>query len=95
MCGQIERMSPYISHFVYQFIAIFKKANNKRKRKTNAYNPTAQQKREPYEPCQGAGPDFVPSIRKGGPSSWTTSFQWDSDRDCRAEGTVLSSPFPP
>lgn len=76
-------------------IAIFKKANNKRKRQTNAGNPAAKQNRVPYEPRQGAGPDFGPSIHEGGPSSWTTSSQWDSDRDCRAEGTELSSPFPP
>ena len=76
-------------------IAIFKKANNKRKRQTNAGNPAAKQNRVPYEPRQGAGPDFGPSIHKGGPSSWTTSSQWDSDRDCRAEGTVPSFPFPP
>ena len=76
-------------------IATFKKANNKQKRQTNAGNPTAKQNRVPYEPRQGAGPDFGPSIHEGGPSSWTTSSQWDSDRDCRAEGTELSSPFPP
>ncbi len=76
-------------------IAIFKKTNNKRKRQTNAGNPAAKQNRVPYEPRQGAGPDFGPSIHEGGPSSWTTSSQWDSDRDCRAEGTELSSPFPP
>ena len=76
-------------------IALFKKTNNKRKRQSNAGNPTAKQKRGPCEPRQGAGPDFGLSIHEGGPSSWTTSFQWDSDRDCRAEDTVLSSPFPP
>ena len=79
----------------YESIAIFKKTDNKQKRQTNAGNPTAKQNRVPYEPRQGAGPDFGPSIHEGGPSSWTTSSQWDSDRDCRAEGTVLSSPFPP
>ena len=76
-------------------IATFKKANNKQKRQTNAGNPSAKQNRVPYEPRQGAGPDFGSSIHEGGPSSWTTSSQWDSDRDCRAEGTELSSPFPP
>ena len=76
-------------------IAIFKKANNKQKRQTNAGNPAAKQNRVPCEPRQGAGPDFGLSIHEGGPSSWTTSSQWDSDRDCRAEGTELSSPFPP
>ena len=76
-------------------IAIFKKANNKRKRQTNAGNPAVKQNQVPYEPRQGASPDFGPSIHEGGPSSWTTSSQWDSDRDCRAEGTVLSFPFPP
>ena len=76
-------------------IAIFKKANNKRKRQTNAGNPAVKQNQVPYEPRQGASPDFGPSIHEGGPSSWTTSSQWDSDRDCRAEGTELSSPFPP
>lgn len=79
----------------YESIAIFKKTDNKQKRQTNAGNPTAKQNRVPYEPRQGAGPDFGPSIHEGGPSSWTTSSQWDSDRDCRAEGTELSSPFPP
>ena len=77
------------------FIAIFKKANNKRKRQTNAGNPAVKQNQVPYEPRQGASPDFGPSIHEGGPSSWTTSSQWDSDRDCRVEGTVLSFPFPP
>ena len=76
-------------------IAIFKKANNKRKRQTNAGNPAVKQNQVPYEPRQGASPDFGPSIHEGGPSSWTTSSQWDSDRDCRVEGTVLSFPFPP
>jgi len=76
-------------------IATFKKANNKQKRQTNAGNPTAKQNRVPYEPRQGAGPDFGLSTREGGPSSWTTSSQWDSDRDCRAEGIVPSFPFPP
>ena len=76
-------------------IAIFKKANNKRKRQTNAGNPAVKQNQVPYEPRQGASPDFGPSIHEGGPSSWTTSSQWDSDRDCRAEGTVPSFPFPP
>lgn len=76
-------------------IAIFKKANNKQKRQTNAGNPAAKQNRVPYEPRQGAGPDFGLSIHEGGPSSWTTSSQWDSDRDCRAEGIVPSFPFPP
>ena len=56
-------------------IAIFKKANNKQKRQTNVGNPTAKQNRVPYEPRQGAGPDFGPSIHEGGPSSWTTSSQ--------------------
>ena len=79
----------------YESIAIFKKTDNKQKRQTNAGNPTAKQNRVPYEPRQGAGPDFGPSIHEGGPSSWTTSSQWDSDRDCRAEGIVLSFPFPP
>ena len=79
----------------YPTIAIFKKANNKRKRQTNAGNPAAKQKRGPYEPRQGAGPDFGLSIDEGAPPFWTTSFQWDSDRDCRAEDTVLSCPFPP
>ena len=77
------------------FIAIFKKANNKRKRQTNAGNPAVKQNQVPYEPRQGASPDFGPSIHEGGPSSWTTSSQWDSDRDCRAEGIVPSFPFPP
>lgn len=76
-------------------IAIFKKANNKQKRQTNAGNPAAKQNRVPCEPRQGAGPDFGLSIHEGGPSSWTTSSQWDSDRDCRAEGIVPSFPFPP
>ena len=76
-------------------IATFKKANNKQKRQTNAGNPAAKQNRVPYEPRQGAGPDFGLSIHEGGPSSWTTSSQWDSDRDCRAEGIVPSFPFPP
>ena len=76
-------------------IAIFKKANNKRKRQTNAGNPAVKQNQVPYEPRQGASPDFGPSIHEGGPSSWTTSSQWDSDRDCRVEGTVLSFPFLP
>ena len=88
------QVSDAMSDFLL-FIAIFKKANNKRKRQTNAGNPAAKQNRVPYEPRQGAGPDFGPSIHEGGPSSWTTSSQWDSDRDCRAEGTELSSPFPP
>lgn len=79
----------------YESIAIFKKTDNKQKRQTNAGNPTAKQNRVPYEPRQGAGPDFGPSIHEGGPSSWTTSSQWDSDRDCRAEGIVPSFPFPP
>ena len=78
-----------------QYLAIFKKANNKRKRQTNAGNPAVKQNQVPYEPRQGASPDFGPSIHEGGPSSWTTSSQWDSDRDCRAEGIVPSFPFPP
>ena len=60
----------------YESIAIFKKTDNKQKRQTNAGNPTAKQNRVPYEPRQGAGPDFGPSIHEGGPSSWTTSSQW-------------------
>jgi DNA-binding XRE family transcriptional regulator len=76
-------------------IAIFKKVNNKWKRQTNVGNPSAKQKLSPYEPQQGAGPNFGLSIHEGGLSSWSTSFQWDSDRDYRAEDTVLSSPFPP
>ena len=45
---------------VFMAIAIFKKANNKRKRQTNAGNPTAKQNRVPYEPRQGAGLDLRP-----------------------------------
>ena len=82
-------------HFDPRTLPIFKCVDYKQKRQTNAGNPTAKQNRVPYEPRQGAGPDFGPSIHEGGPSSWTTSSQWDSDRDCRAEGTELSSPFPP
>lgn len=47
------------------------------------------------EPHQGGPPDFGFSVREGGPSFSATSFQWDSDRDCRAEDTVRSFPVPP
>ena len=84
-----------LCHFGHRTLPIFKCVDNKQKRQTNAGNPTAKQNRVPYEPRQGAGPDFGLSIHEGGPSSWTTSSQWDSDRDCRAEGIVPSFTFPP
>ena len=63
-------------HFDPRTLPIFKCVDYKQKRQTNAGNPTAKQNRVPYEPRQGAGPDFGPSIHEGGPSSWTTSSQW-------------------